>query len=183
MLSLAHMHILTQSHASLRDCRENKLAAVSLRMVALTRAEAGEFYAEHKGKPFYDNLIAFMSEGPLVAIEILGTNAIAALRKLIGPTDSARARVEAPGTNTQTHSREGACVTYMHRLVTPSLSLCLSVSLSLALFLSLALSLARCGLHMASDHHSAGSIRARFGTDGTRNAVHGSDSKVTQTCI
>ena len=65
----------------------------------------------------YSNLVQFMSSGPVVAMELMGDEAIGAWRRLLGPTDSATARQEAQG-----------------------------------------------------------SVRARFGTDGTQNAGHGSDS-------
>lgn len=78
---------------------------------------AGEFYAEHKGKPFYANLVKFMSSGPIVACCLAKHNAIKDWRALMGPTNTFTAREDAPK-----------------------------------------------------------SLRAKFGTDGTRNATHGSDS-------
>ena len=78
---------------------------------------AGEFYAEHKGKPFYANLVGFMSSGPIVACCLAKHNAIKDWRALMGPTNTFTAREDAPK-----------------------------------------------------------SLRAKFGTDGTRNATHGSDS-------
>ena len=67
------------------------------RMVQLSPREAGEFYAEHMGKPFYENLVSFMTEGPILAFEIMGENAVTCWREILGPTDSALARKEAPG--------------------------------------------------------------------------------------
>ena len=64
-------------------------------MVTLSPKEAGEFYAEHEGKPFYDKLVEFMMEGPIVAFEITGVNAIAKWREILGPTDSSEARQSA----------------------------------------------------------------------------------------
>jgi len=88
-----------------------------MRSLQLTRRDAQEFYAEHKDKPFFGELTEFMSSGPLVALELVADGAIQKWRKLIGPTNTFKAREEAPG-----------------------------------------------------------SLRALFGTDGTRNACHGSDS-------
>lgn len=56
--------------------------------------EAAENYAEHKGKPFYDGLVAFMTSGPVVKMVISGEGAIAKVRTLMGATDPAEA---APG--------------------------------------------------------------------------------------
>ena len=88
-----------------------------MRSLHLSRGDAQEFYAEHRGKPFYDELTEFMSSGPIVALELISDGAIQKWRKLIGPTNTFKARDEAPS-----------------------------------------------------------SLRAQFGTDGTRNACHGSDS-------
>eukprot|EP00391_Amoebophrya_sp_Ameob2_P009693 CAMPEP_0178985412 /NCGR_PEP_ID=MMETSP0795-20121207/2138_1 /TAXON_ID=88552 /ORGANISM="Amoebophrya sp., Strain Ameob2" /LENGTH=372 /DNA_ID=CAMNT_0020676367 /DNA_START=136 /DNA_END=1254 /DNA_ORIENTATION=- len=96
---------------------DNKLVISKFQMLKMTRPFAEEQYAEHKGKPFYDNLVNFMTSDVCVAMELIGTNAVSTWRSLMGPTNTQTAREEAPA-----------------------------------------------------------SIRARFGTDGTRNATHGSDS-------
>lgn len=84
------------------------------RMLRLTRAEAEQFYAEHKGKHFFEELVKFMSSGPCVPAVVEREGAIMRARELAGATDPAQA---APDT-----------------------------------------------------------LRARFGTDHTRNAIHASDS-------
>lgn len=93
-----------------------------LRMCKLTQQEAAQFYAVHSERPFYPKLVDFMSSGPILAIEIVGEDAIAKWRSLLGPTNSETARAERPD-----------------------------------------------------------SIRAKFGTDNTMNAAHGSDSDETAT--
>lgn len=93
------------------------LAVVALRMHQMNLAEAEEFYAEHKGKPFYDGLVQFICSGPVLGLELMGNNAVAAWRNLLGPTNCATARSTHPD-----------------------------------------------------------SIRAKFGTEGVRNAAHGSDA-------
>ncbi|KAJ1633248.1 nucleoside diphosphate kinase [Pavlovales sp. CCMP2436] len=85
--------------------------------LALPGFKAEEFYAEHAGKAFLPNLVAFMSSGPCVALALSRPGAILEWRALMGPTRTATAREQAPG-----------------------------------------------------------SLRALYGTDGTRNATHGSDS-------
>ncbi|KAM4046836.1 nucleoside diphosphate kinase homolog 7 [Anomaloglossus baeobatrachus] len=87
------------------------------KMVLLSRAEAMDFYSEHHSKSFFSDLINFMTSGPIVALEVIGDDAVSAWRKLLGPTNCSVARSESPQ-----------------------------------------------------------SVRARFGTDGTKNAAHGSDS-------
>ena len=87
-----------------------------LKMTHLTRSEALEFYAEHAGKPFLEDLLNLMTSGAVLAMELVGSNAVMAWRELLGPTDPAKARSSAPQ-----------------------------------------------------------SIRARFGSDTTQNAAHGSD--------
>ncbi|KAF9972900.1 hypothetical protein BGZ73_003902 [Actinomortierella ambigua] len=82
-----------------------------------TLEKAQEFYAEHKGRPFFDDLTTWISSAPVYAMVLEKDNAIADWRTFIGPTNSEKARAEAPE-----------------------------------------------------------SIRAKFGKDGSHNAVHGSDS-------
>jgi nucleoside-diphosphate kinase len=88
-----------------------------LRTIQLTIRDAEEFYAEHRGKPFYKGLTEFMSSGTIVAMELVADGAIQKWRRLIGPTNTFTAQKDAPG-----------------------------------------------------------SLRALYGTDGTRNACHGSDA-------
>ncbi len=68
---------------------------LSLKMVRLTRETAGGFYAVHQERPFFNDLVAFMSSGPCVPIALEKENAVADFRALIGATDP---RDAAPGT-------------------------------------------------------------------------------------
>jgi nucleoside-diphosphate kinase len=65
------------------------------RLVRLTRAEAGAFYAVHQGRPFYPELVEFMTSGPCLPMALESDDAVAKLRTVIGATDPAEA---APGT-------------------------------------------------------------------------------------
>jgi nucleoside-diphosphate kinase len=60
---------------------------VAFKKNRLTKETAGGFYTVHKGRPFYDSLVEFMSSGPCVPIVLEKTNAIADFRTLIGATD------------------------------------------------------------------------------------------------
>ena len=93
------------------------LRICNARLVQLSTKEAEEFYQEHTGKPFFNDLVQCMTEGPILAFELTGENAVRSWRTILGPANSAQARRDEPS-----------------------------------------------------------SLRARFGTDGTRNACHGSDS-------
>ena len=64
---------------------------VSLKMTKLSPEKAGEFYAIHKERPFYGELVEFMSSGPIVVAILEKENAVAAFRKLIGATNPAQA--------------------------------------------------------------------------------------------
>ena len=101
----------------LKAAEDAGFVVVKSQEMRLSAERAGEFYAEHSGKPFFANLVNFMSSGPIVALCLAKTNAILDWRTLMGPTNTLKAREEAPY-----------------------------------------------------------SLRARFGTDGTQNATHGSDS-------
>lgn len=64
---------------------------VALKMTKLSADKAGEFYAIHKERPFYGELVAFMSSGPIIAAILEKDNAVAAFRTLIGATNPAQA--------------------------------------------------------------------------------------------
>ena len=68
---------------------------VAGRVLRLTKPQAGEFYAVHTGRPFYDELVSFMTSGSCMPIALEKSDAVAALREAIGATDPAEA---APGT-------------------------------------------------------------------------------------
>jgi len=93
----------------------------------LTKDQAEAFYAEHRGKPFYEKLTAFMSSGPIVSLVLERSMAIKGWRALMGATNSHRAREEAAAAHPLDESQWG--------------------------------------------------LRALFGTDGSFNATHGSDSE------
>ncbi|HXS23649.1 MAG TPA: nucleoside-diphosphate kinase [Gemmatimonadales bacterium] len=61
------------------------------RLVRLTAAQAGAFYEVHKGRPFYDDLVAFMTSGPCLPMALERADAVAHFRKVIGATDPAEA--------------------------------------------------------------------------------------------
>ena len=90
----------------------------ALKMFRFTEEQAKQFYIVHKDRPFYGELVEFMTSGPVVAAVLEGEDAIQRVREIIGPTDSEEARKTAPN-----------------------------------------------------------SIRALFGTDKGKNAIHASDSK------
>jgi len=93
---------------------KSHLKIVGLRYLKLSQEQAQGFYAVHKARPFFGDLVKFMTSGPCVVMALEGENAVAKYREVMGATDSKKA---APGT-----------------------------------------------------------IRAKYGTDIEKNAVHGSDS-------
>lgn len=64
---------------------------VAMKQTKLSIEKAGEFYAIHKERPFYNDLVAFMSSGPIIAAILEKENAVAGFRKLIGATDPSKA--------------------------------------------------------------------------------------------
>ncbi|HVR01260.1 MAG TPA: nucleoside-diphosphate kinase [Polyangia bacterium] len=93
---------------------KSHLKIVGLRYLKLSQEQAQGFYAVHKARPFFGDLVKFMTSGPCVVMAIEGENAIAKYREVMGATDSKKA--------------------------------------------------------------ASGTIRAKYGTDIEKNAVHGSDS-------
>ncbi|MGC8852690.1 MAG: nucleoside-diphosphate kinase [Hydrogenobacter sp.] len=97
---------------------EEGFRIIAMKLFRFTKEQAEKFYIVHKDRPFYRELVEFMTSGPVVACVLEGENAIKRVRDIIGPTDSEEARKVAPS-----------------------------------------------------------SIRALFGTDKGKNAIHASDSK------
>jgi nucleoside-diphosphate kinase len=67
----------------------------AMRMVQMTKAQAETFYDIHKGKPFFEGLVEFMTSGQVIVMILRHSNAVEDFRKLIGATDPAKAE---PGT-------------------------------------------------------------------------------------
>lgn len=79
----------------LRRIEAKGYSVVDIRMVQPERSRLEQHYAEHAGKPFYEPLVSFMLEGPVVAIRVAGDRVIEGFRSLAGTTDPTTA---APGT-------------------------------------------------------------------------------------
>ena len=71
------------------------LKLLGLKMMHVSRNLAESYYAEHRGKPFFDPLMAYITSGPVVAIVLEGDGAVAIVRRMMGKTNSAEAE---PGT-------------------------------------------------------------------------------------
>jgi nucleoside-diphosphate kinase len=81
--------------AVLQRFEQKGLRLAAMKLVQPDRALAERHYAVHKGKPFYDSLLQFLTSGPTVALVLEGREAVTVARNLIGATDGAKA---APGT-------------------------------------------------------------------------------------
>jgi len=75
---------------------QSQLTIANMKMGYLSQEVASKFYQEHKGKPFYDTLINYMTSGPVVGIEIIGKDAIQKWRRIIGPTNLETAKRDSP---------------------------------------------------------------------------------------
>jgi nucleoside-diphosphate kinase len=71
------------------------LDITAMELCTMDLGTARQHYAEHEGKPFFDELVSFITSGPLVAMKVEGEQAVTAVRTLIGPTDPVKAQ---PGT-------------------------------------------------------------------------------------
>src|SRR6516162_10577469 len=78
------------------------LRIVAQKRVRITREQAETFYAVHRARPFFDELVDFVVSGPVVVQVLEGENAIAKYRDIMGATDPAKA---APGTIRKVHAR------------------------------------------------------------------------------
>jgi len=70
---------------------EANLHIVAARMLHLSKEQARKFYDVHMGKPFYDELVEYMTSGPVMVMVLEGNNAIAQNRKVMGATDPKKA--------------------------------------------------------------------------------------------
>ncbi|MCU0670324.1 MAG: nucleoside-diphosphate kinase [Myxococcota bacterium] len=77
--------------AILKAIQDAGLRVIGLKMLHLSEQQARGFYAVHKARPFYADLVKFMTSGPVVVVALEGENAIAHWRELMGPTDSTKA--------------------------------------------------------------------------------------------
>lgn len=71
--------------------QEAGFKVIGMKMVRLTKDSAGGFYEIHKERPFYNDLLAYMTSGPCVPIALEKENAVEDFRKLIGATDPSKA--------------------------------------------------------------------------------------------
>ena len=79
----------------IRRLEAKGLTLVTARMVHMDKEMASKHYEEHVGKPFFDDLVSFITGGPLLAMAIEGDEAVAVVRTVMGATDPKKA---APGT-------------------------------------------------------------------------------------
>ena len=74
---------------------KNGLKVQSMKLAKIEKAQCEEFYAEHKERPFFGELVSFMTSGPVVLMALKGENAVMRNREIMGATDPKKA---APGT-------------------------------------------------------------------------------------
>ena len=67
------------------------LKIAAMKMLHMDRGLAERHYAVHKGKPFFDDLVGFITSGPLIAIVFQGENAVQVIRQMMGDTDPVKA--------------------------------------------------------------------------------------------
>ncbi|MDA9748493.1 MAG: nucleoside-diphosphate kinase [Thermodesulfobacteriota bacterium] len=60
---------------------------VNIKLIKLTKDQASSFYEMHKGKPFFENLVDFMTSGPCIPFVVQGENAITSVREMMGSTN------------------------------------------------------------------------------------------------
>ena len=96
-LSIIKPDAVRQNHIGAIIARFEKagLRVVAARMEHLTKEQAEGFYAVHRARPFFKDLVTFMTSGPVLIQVLEGENAIAKNREIMGATDPAKA---APGT-------------------------------------------------------------------------------------
>jgi nucleoside-diphosphate kinase len=88
------------------------LKVVAMRMVHLSRKQAEGFYEVHKERPFFNDLVAFMTMGPIIVMALEGKNAVLKNREIMGATDPAKAQANTLrkhfGTNVEKNAVHGS---------------------------------------------------------------------------
>lgn len=79
------------SGAIIKIIEEAGFSIKAAKLIELSAERAGQFYEVHKERPFYKDLVAYMSSGPIIAMVLSKDNAVEAFRKLIGATNPAEA--------------------------------------------------------------------------------------------
>ncbi len=79
------------SGAIIKMIEEAGFSIKAAKMTQLSSERAGQFYEVHKERPFYNDLVSYMSSGPIIAMVLEGDNAVESFRKLIGATNPADA--------------------------------------------------------------------------------------------
>ena len=77
--------------AIIKMIQEGGFSIVAMKMIRLSEEKAGKFYEVHKERPFYKDLTAYMSSGPIIAMILEKNNAVEDFRKLIGATNPTEA--------------------------------------------------------------------------------------------
>lgn len=77
--------------AVIQKFEENGLKVAAAKLVKLERAQCEEFYAEHKARPFFPELVEFMTSGPVLLMCLVGDHAVEKNRKIMGATDPNKA--------------------------------------------------------------------------------------------
>lgn len=84
----------------IKTFEDNGLTIAAAKLTNIPKAQCEEFYAEHKERPFFGELVEFMTSGPVMLMVLKGENAIMRNREIMGATDPAKA---APGTIRKKH--------------------------------------------------------------------------------
>jgi nucleoside-diphosphate kinase len=79
------------SGAIIKMIEEAGFSIKAAKMTKLSSERSGQFYEVHKERPFYNDLVSYMSSGPIIAMVLQGENAVESFRKLIGATNPADA--------------------------------------------------------------------------------------------
>jgi nucleoside-diphosphate kinase len=86
---------------------EDGFTISNMKIARLTEQDAQQFYAEHKGKPFYNSLVEFISSDLVVGLELVADDCVAKWRRLLGPTSPAQAKKESPNSIRAKFGKEG----------------------------------------------------------------------------
>ncbi|KAK6181619.1 hypothetical protein SNE40_009441 [Patella caerulea] len=104
----------TQREEILEKIRESGFKVALQKEMTLTKEQAAEFYKEHEGQPYFEDLITRMSSGPLMALGLARDDAVQGWREMLGPKEVEKAKAEAPDSLRAQFSIEDVEINQLH---------------------------------------------------------------------
>uniref|UniRef100_H2ZR10 DM10 domain-containing protein n=1 Tax=Ciona savignyi TaxID=51511 RepID=H2ZR10_CIOSA len=95
-LGLIKPDVISKLGIIVNSLRDHNIQLSKAKMITMTRADAAKLYEEYQSKPIFNSILDYMTSGPIVVMEIMGSNVIDTWMKMLGPSDPAQAKISEP---------------------------------------------------------------------------------------